>query len=84
MAVVDPRSLGSLALFRGLPEEALRFLGERLRRRAFAAGASVLTAEQPGEALYVIVEGSVRIFLDEPDGSEVTLAFLGRATASAR
>jgi CRP/FNR family cyclic AMP-dependent transcriptional regulator len=76
-AVVDPRSLGSLALFRELPEEALRFLADRLRRKVFPAGASVLTAEQPGEALYVILEGSVRIFLDEADGSEVTLAFLG-------
>lgn len=76
-AVTDPRSLGSLALFRDLPDEALRFLAERLRRRTFAAGASVLTAEQPGEALYIVLEGSVRIFLDDADGSEVTLAFLG-------
>jgi CRP/FNR family cyclic AMP-dependent transcriptional regulator len=77
MAVVDILSLGSLALFRGLPEDAVRFLAERLRRRVFAAGSSVLTAEQPGEGLYVILDGSVRIFLDDPDGSEVTLAFLG-------
>ena len=74
---VAPNVLSSLALFRGLPPEALRFLGERLRRKTFAPGAIVLTAEQPGEALYVILEGSVRIFLDEADGTEVTLAFLG-------
>ncbi len=77
MAAVAPSSLGSLALFRGLPEDALRFLADRLRRKLFPAGASVLTAEQPGEALYVILEGSVRIYLDEADGTEVTLAFLG-------
>ena len=76
-SVVDPALLGAQALFRGLPAEALRYLAERLRRKTFAAGATVLTAEQPGEALYVIASGSVRIFLDEADGSEVTLAFLG-------
>jgi CRP/FNR family cyclic AMP-dependent transcriptional regulator len=76
-AVADPLALGSLALFRDLPEEALRFLAERLRRKHFTAGATVLTAEQPGEALYVVLTGSVRIFLDDADGSEVTLAFLG-------
>lgn len=76
-AVVDPAQLGAQALFRGLPAEALRHLAERLRRKTFAAGTTVLTAEQPGEALYVIHSGSVRIFLDEPDGTEVTLAFLG-------
>lgn len=75
--VVDPALLGAQALFRGLPAEALRYLAERLRRKTFAAGTTVLTAEQPGEALYVILSGSVRIFLDEPDGTEVTLAFLG-------
>jgi CRP/FNR family cyclic AMP-dependent transcriptional regulator len=37
----------------------------------------VLLAEQPGEAVYFVLAGRVRIFLEQADGSEVTFAFLG-------
>lgn len=77
MTAADSQALAAVPLFRGLPAEALAHLGERLRRRVFSAGASVITAEEPGEGLYILLAGSVKIFLDEADGSEVTLAFLG-------
>jgi CRP/FNR family cyclic AMP-dependent transcriptional regulator len=77
MSAVDPPSLTSVPLFRGLPAEALARLAERLRRRVFPAGSSVITAQEPGEGLYILLAGSVKIFLDEADGAEVTLAFLG-------
>ncbi len=36
-----------------------------------------MTAEQPGETVYVVLEGSVKVHLEQPDGTEVILAVLG-------
>ena len=32
---------------------------------------------QPGELVYVLLDGTVKIYVDQIDGSEVILAFLG-------
>lgn len=77
MSIPEPSILESIGLFRGLPAEALAEIGPRLRRRGYPAGTNVLTAEQPGEAVYIVLSGSVKVFVDEEDGSEVTFAFLG-------
>jgi CRP/FNR family cyclic AMP-dependent transcriptional regulator len=66
-----------LNLLRGLPTADLDRLVALLRQRRVPAGTVLLTAEQPGEAIYLIRRGSVRVFLDEPGGTQVTLAFLG-------
>jgi CRP/FNR family transcriptional regulator, cyclic AMP receptor protein len=76
-AFEDPQELESLPLFEGLAAEELARLNELLRRRSFPAGTRVMSAQQPGEALYVLLEGSVKIQLDREDGSEITLALLG-------
>jgi CRP/FNR family transcriptional regulator, cyclic AMP receptor protein len=46
--------------------------------RWFPAGANVLVADQPGDAVYVILSGSVKVHALGPDGTEVVLAVLGR------
>ena len=48
-----------------------------MHERTFPAGASVLTAEQPGEAVYVILEGTAKVYVTHTDGTEVILAILG-------
>jgi CRP/FNR family transcriptional regulator, cyclic AMP receptor protein len=58
------------------PHELER-LAPLLHERSFPAGASVLTAEQPGEAVYVVLRGSVKVHLLTSDGAEVILAVLG-------
>jgi CRP/FNR family transcriptional regulator, cyclic AMP receptor protein len=77
MAIPEPAILESIGLFRGLSPAALGEIGPRLHRRGYPAGSNVLTAEQPGEAVYIVLSGSVKVFVDEEDGSEVTFAFLG-------
>jgi CRP/FNR family cyclic AMP-dependent transcriptional regulator len=44
----------------------------------FPAGAHVITVEEPGEIVYVVLEGSVKVYVTRPDGTEVVLAALGR------
>lgn len=76
-AVSDPRTLGLLPLFQNLALEHLQQLNGVLRRRQFPAGVDIITAEQPGEVVYIILEGTVKIHAEQADGSTVILAILG-------
>ncbi|MCP4656127.1 MAG: Crp/Fnr family transcriptional regulator [bacterium] len=68
--------LEEITLFEGLESRDLVRIRELLRRQSFPAGTTIISAEQPGDAVYVIAEGTVKIFVGRPDGSEVVLAFL--------
>lgn len=74
--VANPNLLGEIALFRGLTHAELSKWSSLLHRRTFPTGATFITAEQPGEAVYVIAEGAVKVFIDDPNGNEVILAIL--------
>jgi CRP/FNR family cyclic AMP-dependent transcriptional regulator len=74
---IDPNALSEISLFRGLPAERLKRLAEVLRKKTVPAGTNMITAEQPGEVVYVILEGTVKILIEQMDGREVILAFLG-------
>lgn len=76
-ASLDPAVLSEVALFRGLSPEQLAELASLLHRRGFEAGANVMTAEEPGEGAYVILGGSVKVYITHTDGTEVILAILG-------
>src|SRR3712207_4899386 len=73
----NPATLSGMALFRGVPAQELERLAPLLHERGFPVGATVMTAEQPGEAVYVLLRGSVKVHLLTPDGVEVILAVLG-------
>ena len=73
----DAGSLSGASLFLGLSREELTRLAPSVHRRTFAGGASVVVAGQPGEAVYVVLEGSVKASVVRPDGTEVILAVLG-------
>lgn len=76
-AVEDPRALGELELFQGLAPEQLAELNGLLRGQTVQTGTHFITAEQPGEVVYVLLEGTVKIYVTRADGREVILAFLG-------
>lgn len=76
-AVENPKTLGELELFLDLSPEQLGYLNGLLRSSTFPAGSNFITAEQPGEVVYVILEGTVKIYVSHADGRDVILAFLG-------
>lgn len=77
IAKPNPEALAELALFRGLSPKELQSLSERLHSRTFAAGANLITAEQPGEAVYMILSGTVKVHIEQASGNDVVLAILG-------
>jgi len=82
-AVDSPLLPNQVALFRGLTDSELSRLSALLHRKTFAAGSAFISAEQPGEVVYVIAGGTVKVFVDNADGNEVILAILlaGRSWA---
>jgi CRP/FNR family transcriptional regulator, cyclic AMP receptor protein len=75
--VPDAAALAETALFNGLTNEQLETIRPHMHRKTFPAGTNVVTAEQPGEVLFVILSGTVKVQVDQLDGSEVILAVLG-------
>lgn len=70
--------VSQLALFRQVPEEGLAQLCEVSHRKLFPAGALLMLAEQSGEVVYLILDGTVKVHLEQADGSEVIISILGR------
>ncbi len=76
-AVLDPESLDRLPLFQDLPPEQLSQINSLLHPQTVPAGTSIMTAGQPGEVAYLIARGTVKIYVEQADGSDVILAILG-------
>lgn len=73
----DTRNLLSdIKLFEGLTPAQLDWVAHRAHRRVFPAGTNVMTIEQPGEAVYVILHGTVKIHVEQGD-RDVILSILG-------
>lgn len=71
------KQLGEIALFEGLDKGDLERLNIMVHKKAFSSGVNIITVAQPGDMVYVLLEGTVKIYVDQLDGSEVILAFLG-------
>ena len=77
--VDDTQNLLACAdLFAGLTPEQMARVGRGIHRKLFPGGTNIITAEQPGEVVYIIMHGTVKIHIEQADGRDVTLAILGR------
>jgi CRP/FNR family transcriptional regulator, cyclic AMP receptor protein len=73
----DTRNLLSyIQLFEGMTPVQLDWVAQRAHRRNFEAGRNVMTIEQPGEAVYIILHGTVKIHVEQGE-RDVILAILG-------
>jgi CRP/FNR family cyclic AMP-dependent transcriptional regulator len=68
--------LSDIELFVGLTPAQLDWVAQHAHRRAFEAGRNVMTIEQPGEAVYIILHGTVKIHIEQGE-RDVILAILG-------
>ncbi|MBD0329138.1 MAG: Crp/Fnr family transcriptional regulator [Thermoleophilia bacterium] len=67
-----------LPLFEGLDDDELRRIGETLRRRTFPRGARLFVVEPPGDLVYVVLEGVLKIAVDAAPRRDVVVALKGR------
>jgi CRP/FNR family cyclic AMP-dependent transcriptional regulator len=73
----DTRNLlADIELFAGLTPSQLEWVAQRAHRRVFEAGRNVLTIEQPGEAVYIILHGTVKIHIEQGE-RDVIVSILG-------
>lgn len=77
MTAPDQRLLESMLLFQGVAPGDLSRIRKRFSETAYPAGADIVTAEQPGDEAYVILQGAVKIHTHVAD-QEVILSLLGR------
>lgn len=75
MPVVD--TLRSIPLFTELSEEELARVADAARERTYPKNSVILFEDDPGDALYVVVTGQVKVVLIGEDGREVILSVLG-------
>ena len=72
------RVLAGIPLFVGLQEEEIESLCRHGRRQAFAAGTQIISEGDPGQSLFIVLGGIVRI-TRQNDGETVTIRELGLA-----
>ncbi len=70
-------SLRSVPIFSGLEDETLLELCELLKVHEVTAGTPLVHRGDPGEAMYLIDSGKVRISVKDADGHDAPLAELG-------
>ena len=70
-------SLARIPFFAGLEAGALERVAAGTRTRRFRRGEIIFHAGDPGDALFIIVSGEVKISLPSEEGDEAILATLG-------
>ena len=74
---MDVAALRSVPLFASLDSKATAELGEYLTIHDYPKSATIFRNGDPGDAMYLIDVGKVRISITDADGAVVTLAELG-------
>ena len=74
--LLDAVALETIPLFRGLTPAEQQHVHDLLGVKSFPPGSDILTAEQPGDVAYIVLDGTVKVQVDGPDGTSVILAIL--------
>jgi CRP/FNR family transcriptional regulator, cyclic AMP receptor protein len=67
-----------VSFFADLSEEEILALSSATKRRTFRSGEVIFHRDDPGQVLYMIKEGKVKICIISPDGQEVSLTVFGK------
>jgi CRP/FNR family transcriptional regulator/CRP/FNR family cyclic AMP-dependent transcriptional regulator len=74
MAITDV--LGATSLFRGLRQPELEVLAQRMRQRRYREGEAIFHRDDPGAAMYLILDGRVKIHNEGADGTDVIITVI--------
>lgn len=70
-------TLRAVPLFAHLADDELRHVAAAVRERSYPKQSIIVFEDDPGDALYVMVAGQVKVVLIGEDGREVILSVLG-------
>lgn len=70
------KALAGTQLFAGLPAEALEKIADQGVERTLKKGQILFSSGDPGDSLYVLVEGGVKGYVSSEDGSELIVGIL--------
>lgn len=77
---MTPEMLREIPLFATLNPEELQELLKQLEKEIFPPHTVIMWMDEPGEKLYLIEEGEVRISFTNKEGKEITLGVQGAGT----
>jgi CRP/FNR family transcriptional regulator, cyclic AMP receptor protein len=69
-------TLRSVPLFAELHEEDIERISQNVRTRTYPRGSVIVFEDDPGDAMFVVSKGQVKVVLTGDDGREVILATL--------
>ncbi len=69
--------IANVDLFKSLGEDELRLLSDLLKSQTYEKGEAVIHENEESDALYIIVEGTVKVCLKGTDGKEILIEKLG-------
>ena len=72
--------LRKVPLFAGLGEGDLTAFAELTRERSYPKGSVIVFEDDPGDALYLVAAGQVKVVIIAEDGREVILSVLGEGS----
>ncbi len=75
--MTGPEIALAVPLFRDLTPEQLARVAGLLHRKTLPAGTTMITEQQPGEALYFIITGAVKAYVEQYGGAQLALSILG-------
>jgi CRP/FNR family transcriptional regulator, cyclic AMP receptor protein len=65
--------LRNISLFAGFAADEIREIFENSKKRAYPSGSIVVYQGDPGEVIYLILKGKVKVVLTHPKGKEIIL-----------
>ncbi len=74
----DISYLKQVNIFNGLTDDELQSLASAAKKRNFRSGEVIFHRDDPGQVLYIIREGKVKIGLVSPEGQEISLVVFGK------
>jgi len=73
----DTQILSMIPLFQALSQQDLADLSARMHRRSYPQGATIVRYQEPGNELFIILAGNVKVVIPNPVGDKLILSLLG-------
>jgi CRP/FNR family cyclic AMP-dependent transcriptional regulator len=74
---IDLNTISQIAVFHNIAPCDMQQIRGLLRRKTFAAGTTLMMVEQSGEAVYFVSSGTLKVHVEQADGTDVIISILG-------